>query len=229
VNSALSTQHSALRGLYVITDRGLSRGRTHQEVVAAALAGGAHIIQLRDKDASRDELVRTGRELARMCRDAGALFIVNDDPEIAAEVGADGVHVGPTDMPPERARAIVGPAAVVGWSVKASLDTASEAERLGVSYIAVGSIYPTTTKAGASSVGPETIGRIRAAVSLPIAAIGGINAGNVGPVADAGADMVCVISAAVGAENIALACSELVRIMEERWERASAHMGEAGG
>ena len=229
MDSGLSTQHSALRGLYVITDRGLSRGRTHEEVVAAALQGGASIVQLRDKDASRDELLRTGRELARMCRDAGALFIVNDDPGLAAEVGAAGVHVGPTDMPPERAREIVGPDAIVGWSIKASLDTARTAERLGVSYVAVGSIYPTSTKAGASPVGPETIGRVKAAVGLPVAAIGGINASNVGAVAEAGADMVCVISAAVAAENVTLACSELLRIMNVRWERASTHMGEARG
>lgn len=206
----------SLSGLYVITDRQLARGRSHEEVVEAALEGGASIIQLRDKEATKPELLRTARNLARLCRDAGATFIVNDDPALAAEVEADGVHVGPSDMSPDRARAIVGPDAIVGWSVKASVEMAQRAEELGVSYVAVGSIYPTSTKAGASAVGVETIQHIRQAVSLPIAAIGGINAANIAPVAAAGADMVCVISAAVGSLNVGLACRDLLRIMNTR-------------
>src|SRR5690242_15631220 len=95
-------------GLYVITDRGLSKGRSHEEVVAAALRGGAVAIQLRDKDCPREELLATGRRLAQLCRDAGAAFIVNDDPAVAAEIGADGVHLGPEDPSPERARALLG-------------------------------------------------------------------------------------------------------------------------
>ncbi len=211
-----------LRGLYVITDRQLSRGRSDEEVVSAALRGGARIIQLRDKTRPRAELAELGLRLARMCHDAGALFIVNDDPEVALQAGADGVHVGPTDTPPDQARAILGPDAVVGWSIKSSIETAQQAERLGVSYVAVGSIFPTSTKAVAAPVGVDTIKRIREAVRLPVAAIGGINAGNVAQVAEAGADMACVISAAVGAENVTLACSELSRIMNARWERASS-------
>jgi thiamine-phosphate diphosphorylase len=202
-----------LRGLYVITDRQLARGRSHEEVVGAALRGGARIIQLRDKEAPRDELVETGNRLAQLCKQAGALFIVNDDPELAAEVGAGGVHVGPTDTPPDEARRILGPDAVVGWSIKASVDMARQAQELGVSYVAVGSIYATSTKAGAVEVGVDAIRRVRAAVSLPIAAIGGIKAANVGEVIRAGADMVCVISAAVAAPNIELACREIWHIM----------------
>src|SRR5438552_4275473 len=211
-----------LRGLYVITDRGLARGRSHEEIVAAALRGGAHIIQLRDKDLPQAELAELGMRLGRMCHDAGALFIVNDDPEVALQAGADGVHVGPTDVPPDQARAILGPEAIVGWSIKSSVETARQAEQLGVSYVAVGSIFPTSTKEGATPVGVDAIGHIRQAVRLPVAAIGGINAGNVGTVVDAGADMACVISAAVAAPDVTLACSELSRIMMERWERASS-------
>jgi thiamine-phosphate diphosphorylase len=202
-----------LRGLYVITDRALARGRSHEEVVAAALRGGARIVQLRDKEAPRDELLATGRRLAALCRDAGALFIVNDDPTLAAEVGADGVHVGPTDPPPDEARRIMGPDAIVGWSIKASVETARRAQALGVSYVAVGSIFATSTKAGAVEVGVGAIERVRAAVGLPLAAIGGITAANVGEVVRAGADMACVISAAVAAPDVQLACFELCRIM----------------
>jgi thiamine-phosphate diphosphorylase len=209
-----------LRGLYVITDRGLSRGRSDEEIVAAALAGGARIIQLRDKERPRGDLVDIGRRLKQQCQAAGALFIVNDDPHLAADVGADGVHVGPTDMPPDQARAIVGPQAIVGWSIKASVETARQAERVGVSYVAVGSIFPTTTKTVAEPVGPEAIRAVRQAVRLPVAAIGGINAENVAQVIDAGADMACVISAAVSQDDVTLACFHLSHIMNSRWERA---------
>jgi thiamine-phosphate diphosphorylase len=198
-----------LSGLYVITDRGLARGRSHEDVVEAALRGGAHVIQLRDKEASRAELLPIGRRLSQLCRDAGALFIVNDDPELARDCGAHGVHVGPTDMPPAQARAIVGPNAIVGWSIKDSVALARQAEDLGVSYVAIGSIYPTSTKEGASAVGLEPIRQVKQAVSLPIAAIGGINAGNAAEVAAAGAHMVCVISAAVAARDVEAACREL--------------------
>ena len=202
-----------LRGLYVITDRGLARGRSHEEVVEAALRGGARIIQLRDKEAPREELVQIGRTLRELCARAGALFIVNDDPELAAEVGAGGVHVGPTDVPPEEARRIMGPNAIVGWSIKASVEAAKQAQALGVSYVAVGSIFATTTKAGAVEVGVDAIRRVREAVNLPVAAIGGINAANLGEVKRAGADMACVIGAAVAAENIELACRDLSHII----------------
>jgi thiamine-phosphate diphosphorylase len=211
-----------LRGLYVITDRGLSHGRSDEEVVAAALRGGARVVQLRDKESPRPELIRIGRRLSELCREAGALFIVNDDPHLAAEVGADGVHLGPDDMAPDEARAILGPRAIIGWSVKASVDAAQRAQDLGVSYVAVGSIFPTTTKVGAREVGLDAIRQVRTEVSLPIAAIGGISARNLGGVIDAGADMACVISAAVAAPDVQLACSELARILEERWERPSS-------
>ena len=203
-----------LRGLYVITDRQLARGRGHEQVVAAALRGGARIIQLRDKDAPRNELIAVGRRLAKLCEDAGALLIVNDDPELAAEVGAGGVHVGPTDVPPDEARRILGPNAVVGWSIKASVETARQAQALGVSYVAVGSIFSTTTKPGAAEVGLDAIRQVRAAVSLPVAAIGGINAANVGEVMRAGAEMACVIGAAVAAPNVELACRDMLHVME---------------
>lgn len=202
-----------LRGLYVITDRQSAHGRNHEEVVAAALRGGAHIIQLRDKEATRDELLATGKRLSELCRDAGAVFIVNDDPTLAAEVGASGVHVGPTDTAPDEARQILGPDAIVGWSIKASVETARRAQELGVSYVAVGSIFATSTKVGAVEVGVGAIERVRAAVELPVAAIGGINSANLGDVVRAGADMACVISAVVAAPDVELACRELCRII----------------
>jgi len=207
-----------LSGLYVITDQTLSRDRSDEEVVSAALAGGARVIQLREKTLPRPELVRLGKRLRQITAQAKALFIVNDDPELAAEVGADGVHLGPGDPAPSTARAILGPNAIVGWSVKGSLDMARQAAAEGVDYIAVGSIFATSTKAGAIQVGLQTLRNIRAAVDLPIAPIGGISQANIGDVAAAGADMACVISAVVAAPDVELAARRLS-------EALAAHKG----
>jgi len=197
-------------GLYVITDRDLSRGRTHEEVVAAALRGGASTIQLRDKTCSREELMATARRLAQLCRDAGATFLVNDDPAVAAEVGAGGVHLGPEDPSPAQARAVLGTAAIVGYSAKASAELARKAEAAGADYVVAGSIFPTSTKENATVVGLEAIPRIKSAVGIQVAAIGGIGPANIGSVIEAGADVACVISAAVAADDVETACREMV-------------------
>jgi thiamine-phosphate diphosphorylase len=197
-------------GLYVITDRRLSLGRSHEDVVAAALRGGATTIQLRDKSCPRHELIATGRRLAQLCREAGASFIVNDDPAVAAEIGADGVHLGPEDPSPAEARTLMGAGALVGYSAKASPELARQAEEAGADYVVAGSIFPTTTKEDATVVGLEAIRAIKAAVSIPVAAIGGIGPGNIGSVIQAGADVACVISAAVAAEDVEAACRDMV-------------------
>ena len=193
----------------MITDRALSAGRSHEDVVAAALRGGATAIQLRDKTCGRAELVATGRRLAQLCRDAGATFIVNDDPAVAAEIGADGVHLGPDDPSPAAARAILGSRAVIGYSAKASPELAQQAESAGVDYVVAGSIFPTSTKADATVVGLAAIRAITAAVRIPVAGIGGIGSANGGSVIEAGADVACVISAAVAAPDVEGACRQM--------------------
>ncbi|HEU0167939.1 MAG TPA: thiamine phosphate synthase [Chloroflexota bacterium] len=198
-------------GLYVITDRGLSRGRSHEEVVAAALRGGAATIQLRDKACPRDELIATGQRLAKLCRDAGATFIVNDDPAVAAEIGAGGVHLGPEDPSPVQARAVLGAQAVIGYSAKASPELAREAEAAGADYVVAGSIFPTSTKENATVVGLAAIRGIKAAVSIQVAAIGGIGPANIASVIEAGAEVACVISAAVAAQDVEAACRDMVQ------------------
>ena len=153
--------------------------------------------------------------MAALCHDAGATFIVNDDPAVAAEIGADGVHLGPTDPPPAEARKVLGPGALVGFSAKASAEAARAAAAAGADYVAAGSIFPTTTKAGATVVGPAAIRSIKQAVNVPVAAIGGINAGNIGAVIEAGAALACVISAAVAADDVEAACREMVERIRE--------------
>jgi len=204
-----------LRGLYVLTDSAHSRGRSTQEVVQAAVRGGAAVVQLREKQLAGAALHELAVRLRDICRAGGCTFIVNDDPRLAAEVGADGVHLGPEDAPPEEARQLLGPVFEVGWSAKGSLEMAAQARARGASYIAAGSMFPTQTKAGAIVVGPEVIRAMRGATTLPIAAIGGITLENVATVVTAGADMICTASAVVGAANVEEACRRFVTAIEE--------------
>jgi len=210
--------------LYVVTSSALSRGRPTEAIVAAALAGGADAIQLREKTLSTLALVRLGQVLRRLTREAGALLIVNDRVDVALAVEADGVHlghIGQEDMPPDIARRLMGPEAIIGVSA-ATAEEARLAEQLGADYLGVGPMYPSASKADAGeAVGPERIAELRAACSLPIVGIGGITAERVAPVIRAGASGVAVIGAVVGAEDPAEAARDLKRAI-------AAARGEAG-
>ncbi|MGH2364720.1 MAG: thiamine phosphate synthase [Chloroflexota bacterium] len=212
---ARATLSNVLQGLYVLTDTAHSRGRTTQEVVQAAVRGGAAVVQLREKQLAGAALRDLASRLRDICRAGDCTFIVNDDPRLAAEVGADGVHLGPDDAPPEEARQLLGPSAEVGWSAKGSLDMAAQAQARGASYIAAGSMFPTQTKVGATVVGPDVIRAMREVTSLPIAAIGGITLENVAAVVAAGADMICTASGVVGAANVEEACRQFVGEIEK--------------
>jgi thiamine-phosphate diphosphorylase len=198
-----------LRSLYVLTDPNLSRGRSHEEVVREAIAGGAEVIQLRDKSASTRDLIWIGEVLREITRQLGAVFIVNDRVDVALAVDADGVHLGSDDMPIEHARRLMGDR-IIG----ASVDDVQEAIRAvneGADYVALGPIFPTSTKPDAGSVrGVGMIRRIKEAVNVPLVAIGGINLDNVSQVVEAGADSVAVISAVVAATDIRHAARALV-------------------
>lgn len=199
--------------LYVITDERLS-GRSHEEQAREALAGGAGIIQLRDKSATTRRLYEAALALRTLTRAAGALFIVNDRVDIALAADADGVHVGPDDLPVAVARRLL-PGRLVGVSA-GTVAEAVAAERDGADYLGVGAIYEARgSKADAGSpVGPERIAQIRAAVRLPIVGIGGIKAANAAPVIGAGADGVAVITGVVAAPDIAAAARELLAVVQ---------------
>lgn len=205
--------------LNVITDEGLSRGRSTVDVVRAALAGGATVIQLRDKTGSTRHLIEVGRALRELTRSAGATFIVDDRADVALAVDADGVHVGQDDLPATDARRIVGAGRIVGVSA-GSVAEALQAERDGADYIGVGSVFATGSKPDAGApIGLDGLARIARAVSIPVVAIGGINAGNAADCIAAGASGVAVISAVVGAADVAQAARELREIVER--ERSS--------
>ena len=203
---------SALNGLYALTDTRLS-GMSHYETAAALLEGGARIIQLRDKGITPLELYETARRIAALCRGFGALFIVNDRADIAVASGADGVHLGQDDLPLELARRVCGPSLIIGISTH-TIEQAIEAERGGADYIGFGPIFGTATKdTGYTPRGLSMLAKVRAAVKIPVAAIGGITAGNAGDVLRAGADMLAVASAVQIGGDVEVATGRFVEII----------------
>lgn len=204
--------------LYIVTDRKASRGRDHMSMVRAALDGGADVIQLRDKDLSGRDLYALAREMASLVHASRARFIVNDRLDIALAAGADGVHLGQYDLPVAAARSLSPPSFIIGASV-GSVEEALAAERDGADYIALSPVFSTPTKDDAGpGHGLEVLREIKAAVKLPVIAIGGVNAGNVTEVVGAGADGVAVISAVLGADDVEAAA----RSMRELVIRAKA-------
>lgn len=206
----MATRRALDYSLYVITDRALARGRSHLEIAEAALAGGANVIQLREKEASSLELYRTGLSIREIATREGALFIMNDRADIALAVNADGVHLGQDDLPLPAARRLLGPDKLIGCSVE-NPEQAAIAETQGASYVAIGPIYEARkSKADAGPpVGPQAIAAIRRVTRLPIVAIGGIKAHHIAEVIGAGADSVAVISAVVSAPDVKAAAADL--------------------
>lgn len=202
-----------VRGLYVLIDTAALVGRGHLEVARQALRGGARVIQLRDKTTPKADLLELARQLAELCAEHGALFIMNDYLDIAVAGGADGLHLGPNDLPVAAARKLVPIDMILGRSTT-SPELAAAAEADGVDYIAVGSMFPTPSKETAVVIGPETLARVREMTSLPLVAIGGIDADNAAEVIAAGADAVAVISAVVSAPDVEAAS----RRIAERFE-----------
>jgi thiamine-phosphate pyrophosphorylase len=199
--------------LHVLTDRYWSRGRDTLEVARAAIAGGADVIQLRDKDASTRELIAQGRALRELTRATGVRLIVNDRVDVALAVEADGVHVGQDDMPVAIARQLMGPDRLVGASA-GTLEEALAAAAAGASYLGVGPIYETRGKSDAGApTGPELLRLIRMQVALPLIAIGGITVERVPEVMSAGASGIAVITAVVSADDITAATRALKQAM----------------
>jgi thiamine-phosphate pyrophosphorylase len=181
--------------LYLVADRdGLARA------LDGALAGGADVVQLRDKRATDDELLAAAENARERCHAAGALFVLNDRPDLAAVCGADGVHVGQDDASVARARATVGDDAIVGLSTH-SIEQARAGAGSGADYIAVGPVHATPTKQGRPAIGLEPVRYAAGHVELPWFAIGGIDGDTIGEVAAAGATRVVVVRAIAGAEN----------------------------
>lgn len=203
-----------VQGLYLIIDPEALGGRTEAEVTQAALVGGAQVIQLRDKRREKGLALPVAQQLQALCARHGALFIVNDDPDLALAVGADGVHLGQKDLPVHVARQLLAIDMLVGCST-AVLEEAQNAEAEGADYIAVGAMFPSPSKADTRPAGVETLRQVRAITLRPLVAIGGITEENVTEIIQAGADAVAIISAVAGAPDVKEAARRIVQRIQQ--------------
>ena len=190
-----------MRGYYFITDEGLSARGIVNDVEKAA-AAGVEIIQYRNKSANTRLMCDEARIIKDICADGRSRLIINDRIDIALAVGADGVHIGQEDMPYGTARRLMGKGAIIGVTVHNTAE-ALEAEMMGADYLGVSPVFATATKSDAGEAcGLETLRAIRMACRIPLVAIGGIDLANVDAVINAGAEMVCAISAVVIKEDV---------------------------
>ncbi|HVG81179.1 MAG TPA: thiamine phosphate synthase [Methylomirabilota bacterium] len=181
--------------LYLVTPDRLDPGPFGEVLERALDAGDVAAVQLRLKDASDDEIRRAARVLMPIVQERGAAFILNDRPDLAAELGADGVHVGAEDTPYAEARRLVGPDAIVGVSCYASRHEAMEAAEAGADYVAFGAFFPTRTKEPRDRADVDILSWWSEMMTVPCVAIGGITPENCAPLVAAGADFLAVVSA----------------------------------
>lgn len=191
-----------------VTDDALREGLL--EDTKAALEGGMTYVQMREKGdpMTEDELLTEALALKALCAEYGVPFVIDDDVELAVKCGADGVHVGQSDMACVEARRALGSAKVVGVSAQ-TVEQAVQAEKDGADYLGVGAVFPTGSKDDADDVSHDTVKAICEAVNIPVIAIGGISKNNVGQLAGLGLDGVAVISAIYASEDIKAATEDL--------------------
>ncbi len=201
--------------VYLVTDRALCLGRGLEWVVAEAVAGGAGVVQLREKDCGGREFVDLARALKQLLAPAGVPLVINDRVDVALAVGAQGVHVGQSDMHPADVRALVGPNMLVGLSIE-SPEHVLEAESLPVDYYGVSPVFSTSSKPDAAPpLGLEGLARVRHVTRRPLVAIGGLNASNTSEAVRAGANGVAVISAICSADSPRDAARAIMRAVEQ--------------
>jgi thiamine-phosphate pyrophosphorylase len=211
--------------LYLVCDA-MPGGHLLEDFLPMAIDAGVEIVQLRVKDRNwgkdqykRRFLLEAAGHAAELCEEHGALFVVNDFPEVAVEVRADGVHVGQDDMAVAKVRAMVGPDMLIGLSTHTPAEVDAANPTL-VDYIGIGPVHATPTKPGRPAVGVELVRHAAAHAAVPFFAIGGLNADNVGEVLDAGASRVCVLRAVADADNPERAARELRHLLDATSTRA---------
>ena len=205
--------------LYLVTDRGLSLGRSTVDIVRAAVAGGVTCVQLREKECSTRQFVAEARAVRELLAGTGVPLIINDRIDVALAVGASGVHLGQTDMHIADARRVVGSSMLIGISAEC-VEDAVRAQAEGADYIGISPVFATPTKTDtAPALGLHGIALIRAAVSLPLVGIGGIGPANAAQVLRSGCDGVAVVSAIVSAPDPQQAAAELKAIIRAAKEQ----------
>lgn len=199
--------------LYAVTDRAWVGEKCLSAQVHEALAGGATMIQLREKDLEEEAFLQEAMEIKSLTEQYQVPFIINDNVPFAIKCGADGVHVGQEDMGAGEARTLLGANKIVGVSVS-TVDEAIRAEKEGADYVGVGAVFPTSTKLDANTVSVEQLKDICSAVTLPVVAIGGITAENIDQLYGSGIQGVALVSAIFGADDIQKATRELANLVK---------------
>ena len=200
-------------GIYVIVDPELTNGRDIRWVMEQSIKGGASAIQLRVKNKDKGDWLKLTSDVSQVCNSEDVVFIVNDHADIAVASNSHGVHLGQHDLPPESAREVLNPWQLIGTS-NALLTEAQDSYRKGCDYLAVGRMFPTSSKSNTRHAGLETLSAIRESIpedGPPIIAIGGINLANANQAKIAGADCICVISAVTLAKD---PCDAVVRLRD---------------
>ncbi|MBD5146317.1 MAG: thiamine phosphate synthase [Ruminococcus sp.] len=200
--------------LYAVTDRSWVGKQTLYEQVESALKGGATCIQLREKELDETTFLEEAVALKKLCGSYGVPLIINDNIDIAIKCGADGIHVGQSDMEAANVRKAVGDKMIIGVSAQ-TVEQALAAQSAGADYLGVGAVFPTSTKLDASEVSHQKLKEICAAVDIPVTAIGGINKGNIAELSGTGVDGVALVSAIFAAENIEEECKLLKKLSYE--------------
>ena len=194
--------------LYAVTDRSWLRGQTLPEQVEMALAGGATLVQLREKELDEDAFLREAVDMTKLCHRYGVPLLINDNVEIARRSGADGVHVGQDDMNAASVRGILGSEMIVGVTAK-TVEQAIRAQEAGADYLGSGAVFGSSTKLNARPMTKERLKSICNAVSIPVVAIGGINRNNILDLAGTDIAGVAVVSGIFAAEDIEAECRHL--------------------
>ena len=201
--------------LYAVTDRSWLNGETLYAQVEKALKGGVTFVQLREKALDEQAFLEEAKEIQKLCEQYHVPFVINDNVEIAAQIGADGVHVGQSDMEAGDVREKLGPDRIIGVSAQ-TVEQAVRAQERGADYLGVGAVFPTGSKADAVEVSHETVRAITEAVDIPVIAIGGITNDNVSELSGTGICGIAVISAIFAQTDIEGAA----QVLKERTEAA---------
>ena len=194
--------------IYLVTDEKACLEKDFYTCIEEAIKGGVKIVQLREKNISTKDFYEKALKVKEICKNYGALFIINDRLDIAQVVGADGVHLGQSDMPIEKAREILKDKFLIGATAR-NVEEAKRAELLGADYIGSGAIFGTSTKDNAKKLEMEELKKIVASVKIPVFAIGGINIDNVSSLKNIGLQGICAVSGILSEKD----CKKAVDIM----------------
>lgn len=200
--------------LYAVTDRAWVGRQSLPQQVESALKGGISCLQLREKNLGEEAFYAEALEIQALCRQYGVPFIINDNVEVARRCGADGIHVGQSDMEAGALRDLVGPGMWIGVSAQ-TVGQALAAQAAGADYLGVGAVFATSTKADAVEVSHQALADICRAVDIPVVAIGGINKNNIKELVGTGVDGVALVSAIFAAEDIQGECHALRALSRE--------------